>query len=129
MHKRVRAIIIQDKKLLTIRRFKNNEIYFVLLGGGVEDGEDYRGALARECLEEANVEVVVGDCLFKQEFNGSEESFYRCNIVGGLVGRGDGAEYRQISDDNSYEPVWLSLENILENNIKPREIINIIAEL
>jgi ADP-ribose pyrophosphatase YjhB (NUDIX family) len=46
---RVRALLItQDGDLLTIRRTRpGQEPYWVLPGGGVEDGEDLEAALAR----------------------------------------------------------------------------------
>ena len=126
MQKRVRAVIIQDGKLLTIKRIKNNETYFVFPGGGVDDGEDDKSALIRECLEEINVDVVIGDLIFRQVFNQNEELFYLCSIVSGAVGRGNGEEYRKMSDSNSYEPAWLSLDELRNNNLRPVEIIDFI---
>lgn len=126
MQKRVRAVIIQDGKLLTIKRIKNNETYFVLPGGGVEKCEDEKSALIRECLEEVNVDVVVGHLIYGQEFNGNEELFYLCDIVSGVVERGNGDEYEKMSENNYYEPAWLSLNNIESKNIRPLEIINFI---
>ena len=54
--KRVRAVIIQDGRVLTIKRTKPNEIYRVIPGGGVEDKETNEEALAREVKEELGVE-------------------------------------------------------------------------
>ena len=48
MKKSVRGIIIQNKKLLTIKRIKNNYTYWTLPGGDVEDGENDTNALKRE---------------------------------------------------------------------------------
>ena len=42
--KRVRAIIIEDKKVLTIKRTKPETIYWAIPGGGVEDDETNKGA-------------------------------------------------------------------------------------
>lgn len=54
MTTRVRAVLItRDGDLLTIRRTRpGQEPYWVLPGGGVEDGEDLETALARELHEE-----------------------------------------------------------------------------
>jgi len=129
MQKRVRAVIIQDGKLLTIKRVKNNETYFVLPGGGVESGEDGKLALVRECLEEVNVKVIVGDLIYKQIFNQNEELFYVCNIVNGAVGSGSGNEYKKMVDNNTYEPTWLSLDEINDKTVRPVEIIANIKNL
>lgn len=40
MQKRVRAIIVKNESLLTIKRVKPNETYWVFPGGGVEDREE-----------------------------------------------------------------------------------------
>lgn len=128
MQKRVRAVIIQDGKLLTIKRFKNNETYFVLPDGGVNDSENEKSALIRECLEEVNVDVVVGDLIFRQVFNKNEELFYLCDIVSGAVGCGSGDEYKKMTDSNSYEPTWLVLDEIKDKRIRPSEIADVIRQ-
>ncbi|MBU4217163.1 NUDIX domain-containing protein [Candidatus Parcubacteria bacterium] len=129
MQKRVRAVIVQDGKVLTIKRIKNNEAYFVFPGGGVDDGEDNKSALVRECLEEINVSVSVADLIFKQVFNQNEELFYLCDIVSGAVGHGHGEEYKKMSGNNYYEPTWLSLVDIKDNDIRPGEIINVLNKI
>lgn len=129
MQKRVRAVIIKGGKLLVIKRVKNNETYFVLPGGGVDNGEDDGSALTRECLEEVNVNVVVSDLIFKQVFNQNEELFYLCDMVSGTVGRGDGEEYKKMTDSNSYKPTWWPLDNISGDNIRPTEITDILKSL
>ena len=51
-NKRVTAIIVRDGKMLLIHRFKNGNDYWVVIGGGVEEGETLEVALEREVLEE-----------------------------------------------------------------------------
>jgi ADP-ribose pyrophosphatase YjhB (NUDIX family) len=43
----VRAIIIKDKSLLSMRRDKFGMQYYTLIGGGVDVGEDHETALRR----------------------------------------------------------------------------------
>lgn len=57
---RVAGIIIDDNKLLLIAHKKNDSIYWLLPGGGVDYGESLEEALKREFLEELNVHVTVG---------------------------------------------------------------------
>ncbi len=39
MKSRVRAVIIENGKLLTIKRTKSNLVYWVIPGGGVEENK------------------------------------------------------------------------------------------
>ena len=57
----VRAIIIQDHRLLLCRYKGVTGDYFVCPGGGQRFGEDMPAALARECKEEIGCGVRVGD--------------------------------------------------------------------
>ena len=58
---RVCGILIEQDKLLLIAHKKNNEIYWLLPGGGVDYGEGLRDALCREFLEELNVSIDVDE--------------------------------------------------------------------
>lgn len=55
------GILIKDGKILTVREFdrKKNEIFYRLLGGGIEFGETGKDALKREFMEELGVEINV----------------------------------------------------------------------
>ncbi len=56
---RVAGIVIEDNKLLLIAHKKNNSVYWLLPGGGVNYGESLEEALKREFLEELNITVTV----------------------------------------------------------------------
>jgi len=124
----VRAIIIKDDSLLVIKRVKNNETYWVFPGGGVEDGEDQMGALKRECKEELGVVVEVFEIMFEypfinKEFGEQHEYFYRCDIISGKIGTGDGPEYNNDSKYNgTYEPCWIKLNEVSNVDLRPLEI-------
>lgn len=57
---RVSGIILRDDALLLIAHKKNNEVYWLLPGGGVRYGESLTEALNREFHEELGIGVSVG---------------------------------------------------------------------
>ena len=52
-----RCVLIEDEKVLLIYREKNDRIYYVFPGGGVEDGETNEECLIRECREELGIKI------------------------------------------------------------------------
>lgn len=127
---RVRAIIINDNKVLLMHRIKNNQEYWAFPGGGVEDGDKtLEDALKRECLEELGVHVLVGKLFMEKpslapDAMGQMEYFYECEILSGEVGTGTGPEFsnRDILKYGSYEVEWLPLDNIKDKNVYPLEL-------
>lgn len=134
MKNRVRAIIIQDSKILLIKRVKPEIVYWVIPGGGVEENETLEVALQRECLEELGIEVNVGQSVFemdskKIETIGQKEFFCPCIIIGGALGSGDGPEYQKdTSYVGQYIIEWVDIKSLLDYDLKPEEIKNFIYE-
>lgn len=64
-----RGIFVENDCVLVNngRNAKTGERYFALPGGHIDAGEDARTAVARECGEELQVEVSVGDLGFVSE--------------------------------------------------------------
>lgn len=128
MQERVRAIIIEDGKLLTIKRVKENETYWVFPGGGIEDGENQRQALIRECQEELGVVVEVGELVFENsyvhwKFGPQHEYFYNCSIISGEVGTGEGPEFQENSSyEGTHEVEWIEISGIDKLDLQPNGI-------
>ncbi len=58
---RVCGILIEQDKMLLIAHKKNNEVYWLLPGGGVDYGESLNEALCREFTEELNINIKVDE--------------------------------------------------------------------
>jgi 8-oxo-dGTP diphosphatase len=132
--KRVRAIIIKDDKLLTIKRTKSNDEYWVLPGGGIEPGETPEQALVREVKEETGLECVAGEYVanypYKTDRVDHDVAFYRATVVGGTMGNGTGPEFTQPQNyTGTHEAQWVALLAVPNLELRPREIRDRIVEL
>lgn len=121
---RVRAIIIDQDRILLMKTVKEDAIYWFLPGGGVEEGETHEVALIRECKEELGVDVCVKeyfDAIKTKYFDWDQEHLlYFCKITGGKVGTGEGPEFQVgYYYEGEHVPEWLSSEELRERDIKP----------
>lgn len=131
-HERVRAIIISSGNILLIKRRRGDETYWVLPGGGVEEGEGSEEALKRECFEEIGLTVHVDRLFFerpsdKPETRGDIEFFFLCHVLGGVIGTGTGPEF-QINSPyvGTYEIEWVKIDDIPRIDLRPHEVRNLI---
>jgi len=128
MKKRVRAIIIENESLLSFKRVKAGEVYWVFPGGGVEEGEILEDALTRECEEELGVKVKIEELMFENSFfrENSEEQkeyFYKCVIIDGKIGTGAGPEFQKGSNyEGTHEIEWLKIKDLDSYDLRPMEI-------
>jgi ADP-ribose pyrophosphatase YjhB (NUDIX family) len=82
MTDRVRALLITpDGDLLTIRRVRpGQDPYWVLPGGGVEDGENLETALTRELREEIAADADVHSLLHILDHGDDRQYFYLARV-------------------------------------------------
>lgn len=131
---RVRAIIIDKDRILLIKRVKKTSVYWVLPGGGLEEGETHEETAIRECKEELGVDVSVleyFDAVATKYLEQDQENlFYICKIIGGEIGTGEGPEY-QAGDyyEGEHIPEWISIERFQEIDIRPEAIKDKILDL
>lgn len=71
----VKAIIIEDGKLLLTSNKDHLGEFYLLPGGGQEKEENMSEALKRECLEEISADISVGDLRFVREYFGKNHEF------------------------------------------------------
>ncbi|MDO6461702.1 NUDIX domain-containing protein [Granulosicoccaceae sp. 1_MG-2023] len=63
----VRAVVIEDERLLLARYESEGREWYIIPGGGVQHGETLEEAFARETIEECGHALPFGDVLFVRE--------------------------------------------------------------
>ncbi|MED1557304.1 NUDIX hydrolase [Bacillus paramycoides] len=114
------AIIVQDDKIALIKRVREDEVYFVFPGGGIEEGETPEEATKREVYEELGIHIQVKNLIAKVEYKRTEY-YYDAYVTGGVFGSGNGEEF-ELKDRGSYIPVWMPIKELLNINIKPYDV-------
>ncbi|MBC5637270.1 NUDIX domain-containing protein [Ornithinibacillus sp. BX22] len=123
-----KAIIMEENKLLTIKKEDKDGYYYLLPGGGQEHGETLHEAVKRECMEEVNADVDVGSLLFIREYIGKNhehaefdaevhqiEYMFLCSVTGSR-GLGNGI----VPDEGQISVEWLPLEELMQYRLYPQ---------
>lgn len=102
------GVIVRDdgRILLTQRGAGHLEGLWEFPGGKVEDGEDPRDTVVRECREECAIEVRVDDILDVTFHRYPNKDvlllFYRCTLVSGEVRHVEVADHAWVSIDEMH---------------------------
>lgn len=126
-----KAIIFRNNRLLVIRKSSSQGGYAVVPGGGQKKSETLAQAVQRECFEEINVKVSVGELLFIREYFSDNhefadeishvhqvEFFFACSL------KGKDAPCQGLSPDpGQVEVVWVPLDELDSVNLYPKTII------
>ncbi|MFD2630411.1 NUDIX domain-containing protein [Oceanobacillus kapialis] len=126
-----KAVIVQDGQLLAIKKQDQEGYYYILPGGGQEHGENLHQTLKRECIEEINADVEVGDLIFMREYIGKNHEHYAfdseahrmeymfvCMIAEGSKDIGNGS----VPDDGQIGVEWLPLTELLNDRLYPQTV-------
>ncbi|MEK7536929.1 MAG: NUDIX domain-containing protein [Patescibacteria group bacterium] len=123
MPKRVSAVVIDDDKILLIKRVKPDKVYYTFPGGGIEEKENEKHAMWRELKEELSVDAKVGKLLFEIENQGRKESYFLIDEWLGVPELG-GPEKERMNKENQYHLEWVELPDIQNlNNLYPQEAV------
>lgn len=133
----VKAVIIREGKILVLRKQDGVSSYAVLPGGGQKKGEQLPIALIRECQEEINAPVVVGELLFVRDYIADNHEFaefsdhlhqvefyFACTLP----------EHYQPSagsrpDPGQFEVCWVPLNQLNQIGLYPRQLCRFLSAL
>ena len=129
MRDRASVLIIESEKVLLIKRVRENSVYYVFPGGGIEKGETPEQAAVREAYEELGAKVNIKDLLGTVEFQGTQY-FFLADITDGEAGTGQGEEYTDPQRNRgTYNPLWIHLNELPNIDVRPRAVAEKIIKL
>ena len=120
----VRAVIFDNDRNVALMHVATNDFY-KLPGGGIDPGEDNLTALARECKEEAGVEihapVLLGLIKEIKKTDAVIQNSY-CYITH-MVGEKKPLKLTESEKNNGYEVLWVKLDEAI-NLVKSKGYLN-----
>jgi len=120
----IKAIIIDGTKLLTVKmRAADGSEYYTLPGGKQKPDELMLEALKREVGEETGMVVEPQSLLFIGEGFKEEKHRIEFMFICKVIGKLDDKELKY--DDDQIGIKWLSIDNILHEDLYPTDLRNI----
>jgi len=132
----IKAIIIENNRILTIKCQDQNGIFYMLPGGGQQLYELMLEALERECREEIDCEIEVGRLLYIREYLADNHEFaaedngahqidfmFECKLKEGSIPQ-NGIE----PDPWQIGVVWLELSRLMEYRLYPQALRKILMK-
>ncbi|MFB7158814.1 MULTISPECIES: NUDIX domain-containing protein [unclassified Lysinibacillus] len=133
----VKALIIEDDKILLTKNQDAEGNFYLCPGGGQEHGEIFHATLVRECIEEIGCSVDVGELLFIREYVGKNhehasfdfnvhqvEFYFVCQLAQGIQTK------FQPTNPDSYQIglEWLTIEDLSTYRLYPKELIKYLQQ-
>ena len=123
MRRRAGVIVWSGDEILLIQRIKGDRQYWVIPGGGIDEGETSLEAACRELREELEL-VVQQDQLrliCQITSQGNDETYYQIEIEKKeFVIHGE--EKERSNEKNVYIPTWVRKDELKELDLKPEEM-------
>jgi ADP-ribose pyrophosphatase YjhB (NUDIX family) len=126
MRRAVRAIICRGDQLLLMHRDKFGNEYDILVGGGVELGEEPAAALLRKINEETGIKVSQPKLVYIEEAAEpyGTQYIYLCDYVSGEAKVDPNSTEAKINKlgKNLYQPVWRKLSEFKDVEFRTPEL-------
>lgn len=121
---RARALIQNKDKVLLIQRERAGDIYYVLPGGHIEEGESIESTVLREVKEETSLDVKLIkklDALLDKD--GTTHHIYFCEYISGEPRlAADSPELTKESGIDVYTPMWKEISELKDIPMWPAEV-------
>lgn len=114
---RVCGILVDQDKLLLIAHKKDNEIYWLLPGGGVDYGESLKEALCREFHEELHVAIDVDEIVLVSDSIDPDGNRHVVNLC--FACRYESGEFSLGDDERLYDFRFFAENEIKDITIYP----------
>ena len=132
---RIRAgiVLIQDNKVALIERHRAGLHYFVLPGGGVDEGESPEQAAVREAMEELGIQVAIKQKVAEVQLGQkSRQIYFLAEQTGGEFGTGTGEEFTDSNRDHPqkgiYIPIWMPIDELPQHtNVYPADVSRLVV--
>ena len=124
------AIILDNDKLLVIKRDNQGKKYYALPGGGIEPGETPEQAVRREITEETSLATEFVRQIYQHNYSdGSTQYFYLFKYVSGQPRLSESApEIIREHNNNFYLPIWYEVSQLNQILLYPLEVRDWIIE-
>ncbi|KEA62228.1 MutT/NUDIX family protein [Marinobacterium lacunae] len=132
----VRALIVKDRHVLLLKKdgYSCGGVRYALPGGGQDAGEALTETLQRECMEEIDTEVEIGDLIAVADFLKQRESepstrrhvmefLFLCSVDNDYTPR-NGSH----PDKHQMDVVWMPIEKIGELQLFPQYLAECIPQ-
>ena len=129
---RARVVIVENGAVALIERVRDGRTYYLFPGGGVDEGETPEAAAVLEAREELGVDVVVGDAIHAETFDGARFLYFAAEIAGGEFGAGAWPDHAAVGERErlrrgTYEAVWVPLGDLANVevglDVRPHELV------
>ncbi len=129
---RIRALIIEEGKILLFRRIRPDRPapYYVTPGGGMEEYDrSEHEAILRELKEELGVESGdVGRKVFELiDDKGRTHIIYECRIGKGQFEKRTGKEFED-PQKGTYEIMWIPQDQVAQLDIRPAKLKDFLVQ-
>ena len=124
---RVAVIILDKRRILLIRRFRDGRDYHVIPGGHIEPGETLEATAIREIKEETGFDIDLGEKIWEFKNMGRPEFYFLARSFKGKLRLG-GPELKKMSPQNRYQLVWIELDELPAINLLPIQIKELIIQ-
>ncbi len=125
MERRVRtsakAVILRGDEILLMEVSDGSETWYILPGGGQDEGELLPQTVCREVAEELGVSVRVGDLAFVIE-GAQGESFHRLDLVFWCEYAGELPDAPRHGDTGQVGARWVSIEGLTKQPLFPSKL-------